>query len=718
MIIGKDKQDEVLYLNKTLNRIQNLLKEAGDSEESQSNDIKSDRRLLWDSIKELDEIEVQHFNQNLAMQEKLYLKNREKIKTLRNQLSVPYFARIDFKETGESPESIYIGVSSVMEDDFDFLVLDWRSPISNMFYDYEMGPSKYQTPNGEIQGEIILNRQYNIKNSEIKFIHENNSSIHDEALLSVLGSNTSDKMKNIVSSIQKKQNEIIRNDKTKVLLIQGVAGSGKTSIAMHRAAYLLYKYRKTLKANDILIFSPNNVFSEYISDVLPGLGESNISETTLEDFYTSFLPRIYNYEKKNDYLEYVYSNNNSKEREIRDFSMKYKNSLDFSNNLEAFLEKIDSLLTNFKDIVFDNRIIVRKSKLSEIFLSKFKNISFIDRIDSLKGNVFSIVETKYFTQLKNKNSSDFGYNPFDHGNNIQAYLKEEVSKQIDSMFKTLNPVEIYKMFWFSLKNNKNLLNITDLTLTSIDNETILFEDIIPILYLKMYMDGFKNYNKIQHVIIDECQDYSPLFYKMVNKIFKKASFTILGDINQKISSHTNIDKKEDIKDIFGAENTEIVSLTKSYRSTFEITEFAKNILEFGEPVEGVERHGDIPTVLENVPNIDDEILKIINEVHSKDLQSISIITKTSEDASNLFNSLKGKITNLNLIIDDEGHYNKGITIIPSYISKGLEFDAVIVPDMDMYTKDSERNLLYTVCTRALHSLYLLSKTKKSNLLHK
>lgn len=716
MIVGKNKQDEILYLNKTLNRIKDLLKEAGDSEEAQSNDIKSDRRLLWDSIKELDEIEVQHFNQNLAMQEKLYLKNREKIKTLRNQLLVPYFARIDFKETGESPESIYIGVSSVMEDDFDFLVLDWRSPISNMFYDYEMGPSKYQTPNGEIEGEIILNRQYNIKNGEIKFIHENDSSIHDEALLSVLGSSTSDKMKNIVSSIQKKQNEIIRNDKTKVLLIQGVAGSGKTSIAMHRAAYLLYKYRKTLKANDILIFSPNDVFSEYISDVLPGLGESNISETTLEDFYSSFLPRIYNYEKKNDYLEYIYTNDSSKEREIRDFSMKFKNSLEFSENFEIYLNKLDSLLTNFKDIVFDNKIIVRKSKVSEIFLSKFKNISFIDRIDSLKGNVFSIVETKYFTQLKDKHSSDFGYNPFDHGNNIQAYLKEEVSKQIDTMFETLNPVEIYKGFWLSLKNDKKLAKIIDLTLTSINNERVLFEDIVPILYLKMHMDGFKNYNKIQHVIIDECQDYSPLFYKMVDKIFNKASFTILGDINQKISSNTNIDKKEDIKNIFGEQNTEIVSLTKSYRSTFEITEFAKNILEFGEPVEGVERHGDTPVVLENISNIEEEILNTIEKIKSNDLQSISIITKTSKDALNLFDSLKDKIKDLNLIVDDNGHYNRGITIIPSYIAKGLEFDSVIVPDMDLYTKDSERNLLYTVCTRALHSLYLLSKTKKSNLL--
>ncbi|MGL4847999.1 MAG: HelD family protein [Clostridium sp.] len=715
MTIGTSKNDEILYLNKTLNRINTLLKEAGDSEEAQGNDIKSDRRLLWDSIKELDEIEVQHFNQSLAMQEKIYVKNREKIKILRNQLNAPYFSRIDFKEEGEKPESIYIGVSSVMEDDFDFLVLDWRSPISNMFYDFEMGPAFYTTPNGEIHGEITLNRQYNIKNGEIKFIHENNSSIHDEALLSVLGGNTSDKMKNIVSSIQKKQNEIIRNDKTKVLLIQGVAGSGKTSIAMHRAAFLLYKYRKTLRADDILIFSPNDVFSEYISEVLPGLGESNISETTLEDFYTSFLPRIYNYEKKNDYLEYIYSNE-GKDKEARNLSMKFKNSLEFSNILESFCNNLDTILPKFKDIVFDNKTIVTRKKVAEVFQVKFKNVPFMDRIDSLKGNLFAQVETKYFVQAKNKNASDFGYNPFDHGDNIQSYLKEEVSKMVDSMFESLNPVEIYKMLWLKLnKERKDIDNIIDITLKSIEESTILYEDIIPILYIRMHMDGFKNYNRIKHLIIDECQDYSPLFYKMVNKIFKGASFTILGDVNQKISKDTNIDKKEDIELIFGEENTEIVSLTKSYRSTFDITEFSKNILEFGEPVEGVERRGLPPQVLENV-DVNSTVLSLIDDIHKEDLESIAIITKTSSHAKELYEELKDKIKDLNLIIDDNSHYSKGITIIPSYIAKGLEFDSVIVPDMESYTKDSERNLLYTVCTRALHSLYLLSKGKKSNLL--
>ncbi|MGL5765471.1 MAG: HelD family protein [Sarcina sp.] len=715
MTVGTSKNDEILYLNKTLTRINTLLNEAGASEEVQGNDIKSDRRLLWDSIKELDEIEVQHFNQSLAMQEKLYIKNRERIKILRNQLNAPYFSRIDFKEEGENPESIYIGVSSVMEDDFDFLVLDWRSPISNMFYDFEMGPAFYTTPNGEIHGEITLNRQYNIKNGEIKFIHENNSSIHDEALLSVLGGNTSDKMKNIVSSIQKKQNEIIRNDKTKVLLIQGVAGSGKTSIAMHRAAFLLYKYRKTLRADDILIFSPNDVFSEYISEVLPGLGESNISETTLEDFYTSFLPRIYNYEKKNDYLEYIYSNK-EKNKEARNLSMKFKNSLEFSNILESFCNNLDTILPKFKDIVFDNKTIVTRKKVSEVFQVKFKNVPFMDRIDSLKGNLFAQVETKYFVQAKNKNASDFGYNPFDHGDNIQSYLKEEVSKMVDSMFESLNPVEIYKMLWLKLnKERKDIDNIIDITLKSIEESTILYEDIIPILYIRMHMDGFKNYNKIKHLIIDECQDYSPLFYKMVNKIFKGASFTILGDVNQKISKDTNIDKKEDIELIFGEENTEIVSLTKSYRSTFDITEFSKNILEFGEPVEGVERRGLPPQVLENV-DVNSTILSLIEDIHKEALESIAIITKTSSHAKELYEELKDKIKDLNLIIDDNSHYSKGITIIPSYIAKGLEFDSVIVPDMESYTKDSERNLLYTVCTRALHSLYLLSKGKKSNLL--
>lgn len=721
MITGLKKEDEVKYLNDTITIIDELLSSFGVSSLKQNKEITSDRKSFWNNFSELDEIEVQQFNQEMALQEKIYVKNINKINTLKSQREVPYFARIDFKEDlEETADSLYIGISSVMKDDFDFAVLDWRSPIANMFYDFEMGKAHYDAPNGQIHGEIILNRQFNIKNGEIKFIHESNSNIHDESLLEILNSNTSDKMKNIVSSIQKKQNEIIRNDNAKILLLQGVAGSGKTSIAMHRAAYLLYKYRKTLKADNILIFSPNDVFSDYISDVLPGLGEQNIRQTTFESFYRTYLPPTYEYEKKNTYLEYIYSAKKDSKFDTRNNSMKFKNSIKFIDILNDFCSKLPNILPEFKDIVLGGEIILSKNKIKTSFVDRFKEVPYLTRIENLKELVFSQVETKYYQQAKNKNASDFGYNYIEHGDNFKDYLAEEINTQVSAMFKNLNPIEIYKLLWNDINkfSNDNLSDIKNLTLDSLNDHLVNFEDIVPLVYLRSYMEGFRDYKNIQHIIIDECQDYSPLFYLLINKTFSKASATILGDLNQRISSNTNIGAKEDIQNIFGKENTELITLTKSYRSTRDITNFSKEILNFGEPIEAVDRDG-IPVGLYVENNIEDKICSLISQIKERGLTSIAIITKTAELSQNLFNSLNSKIEDLNLIIDDNSFYSKGITIVPSYISKGLEFDAVIIPDGDLsYNDDSERNLLYTACTRALHELHIITTNKFSPLLNR
>lgn len=715
MTVGLKKEDEIKYLNETISIIDNELESFGISKIKQSSDIKNDRRHFWSNFSELDEIEIQQFNQNIALQEKLYINNQNKIKILENQRSRPYFARMDFKEEGDSyAESLYIGIGSITKDDFDFLVLDWRSPISNMFYDFEMGKASYSTPNGEIKGEILLNRQYNIKNGELKFIHESNSNLHDESLLEILSSNTSNKMKNIVSSIQREQNEIIRNDNAKILLLQGCAGSGKTSIAMHRAAYLLYKYRKTLNADNILIFSPNNLFSAYIADVLPGLGEENIGQSTFESFYKRYLPLTFEYEKKHHYLEFEYSKNKDSYYKERQNSVKFKNSQEFFNLLESFCESLPLSLPNFTDIVLGGKVVIKKKEVKDIFINRFKNISYLPRIESLKESLASKIETMYFKQSKKTNAFDFGYNYIDHGSDFNSYLKDEISIKVQEMFETLNPVEIYKKFWIEL-NNKELEKIKEVTLSSLNTFLVNFEDIVPTLFIRCYMEGFRDYNNIKHIIIDECQDYNPLFYKIISKTFKNASATILGDLNQRISIDTNIKAKEEIASIFGEDNTTIVTLTKSYRSTKNITDFAKGILHSYETVESVDRTG-LDVELIKTDSLTLEIEKLLNSLKEKNFESIAIITKTSAKAIDIHNVLKDKV-NLNLLIDEDNSYSKRLTIIPSYMAKGLEFDAVIIPDCDnSYSEDSERNLLYTVCTRALHELYLLTDSKFSKLI--
>lgn len=306
MYIGRSQQEEEKYLNTTINAINELIDEYGGLSTEQDKEIRKQRKFLWDNRSEFDEFEVLENCSQIALEEKTYANKINKLRTLERQLKSPYFARLDFKEEGEEGESFYIGLASVEDkDNFDFYVFDWRSPVANMFYDFEVGPAFYNAPIGKIEGTIEFSRQFNIKNSKIVFTHDSGAALCDESLTAMLGRNATDKMKNIVATIQKEQNDIIRNDDARTLFIQGAAGSGKTSIALHRAAYLLYKHRKDLQADNILIFSPNEVFAEYISDVLPELGENNVLQTTFDAYAKKSLPTDYHFENKAEHLDYL-----------------------------------------------------------------------------------------------------------------------------------------------------------------------------------------------------------------------------------------------------------------------------------------------------------------------------------------------------------------------------------------------------------------------------
>ena len=396
MLIGKDIKDEEKYLSNTIDTINSLLNNYGVSSSKQDKSIIEHRKFLWDNRSELDEIEINENCGQVALEEKLYASKLSRIKTLERQLKSPYFARLDFKEDGEEVESFYIGLSTVEnEEDFEFIVFDWRSPVSNMFYDFEVGPAYYKAPNRTINGQIEFSRQFNIKNGKIVFMHNSNESLCDENLSTMLSRNATEKMKNIVATIQKEQNDIIRNDDSKILFIQGAAGSGKTSIALHRAAYLLYKNRKNLTADNILIFSPNEVFAEYISDVLPDLGESNILQTTFELYSKRFLPTNYIFESKNDHLDYIYSvDRNSDSFKIRANSMEYKNTTEFMHILDKYTNDLPNHLIEIRPIIIDNNEVISKSSVKKTFLNRFKDIPLLNRIDVVKQSFIHIVKKK------------------------------------------------------------------------------------------------------------------------------------------------------------------------------------------------------------------------------------------------------------------------------------------------------------------------------------
>ena len=713
MIIGRELQDENKYLNKTIEKITDLLNSYGISSEKQDKEIIKHRKFLWDNRNELDEIEINENCGQVALNEQLHAKKISRIRTLEKQLSNPYFARIDFKEDGEESESFYIGLSTVEdEDNFDIFVFDWRSPVANMFYDFEVGPAYYDAPVRRIEGHIEFTRQYNIRNGEIVFMHNSNESLCDEALTSMLSGNATDKMKNIVASIQKEQNDIIRSDDSKILFIQGAAGSGKTSIALHRSAYLLYKHRKNLSADNILIFSPNEVFAEYISDVLPELGESNIRQTTFEIFSKRFLPSNYLYESKNDHLDYIYSNHTDlKTFKLRTKSMEYKNTLDFMNTLNKFILDIPRLITNVTPITIEGVQIVSKKSVEKTIFERFKDIPFLNRIDVVKQSLFSQVENKY---LSSKDNSHFDY--VEDKKTFYDFCKAQVDLQVDAMIKTLDSVAIYKSLWSNIEKytDIDLNNTKDLTLNYLNNNEVKFEDITPIIYIRSSLEGFRSYGNMKHVLVDEAQDYSPLFYEIVKRSFPNASLTIMGDLNQRIDKHSNVKSRNSITNVFNDVKT--VVLTKSYRSTGNITNFTKDILETHEPIEAVDRIGDNPTIHIVNNNLDERISTKINEMKDKVYKSIAIICKNKENSKKLYSSLKELNDDINLIISDKCEFKIGINVISSYIAKGLEFDGVILADGESYLSIEDKHLFYTACTRALHELHIYTNTSLENIL--
>ena len=713
MIIGKELQDENKYLNKTIGKITDLLNSYGVSSEEQDKEIIKHRKFLWDNRNELDEIEINENCGQVALNEQLHAKKISRIRTLEKQLSNPYFARIDFKEDGEESESFYIGLSTVEdEDNFDIFVFDWRSPVANMFYDFEVGPAYYDAPVRRIEGHIEFTRQYNIRNGEIVFMHNSNESLCDEALTSMLSGNATDKMKNIVASIQKEQNDIIRSDDSKILFIQGAAGSGKTSIALHRSAYLLYKHRKNLSADNILIFSPNEVFAEYISDVLPELGESNIRQTTFEIFSKRFLPSNYLYESKNDHLDYIYSNHTDlKTFKLRTKSMEYKNTLDFMNTLNKFILDIPRLITNVTPITIEGVQIVSKKSVEKTIFERFKDIPFLNRIDVVKQSLFSQVENKY---LSSKDNSHFDY--VEDKKTFYDFCKAQVDLQVDAMIKTLDSVAIYKSLWSNIEKytDIDLNNTKDLTLNYLNNNEVKFEDITPIIYIRSSLEGFRSYGNMKHVLVDEAQDYSPLFYEIVKRSFPNASLTIMGDLNQRIDKHSNVKSRNSITNVFNDVKT--VVLTKSYRSTGNITNFTKDILETHEPIEAVDRIGDNPTIHIVNNNLEERISTKINEMKDKGYKSIAIICKNKENSKKLYSSLKELNDDINLIISDKCEFKIGINVISSYIAKGLAFDGVILADGESYLSIEDKHLFYTACTRALHELHIYTNTSLENIL--
>lgn len=623
-------------------------------------------------------------------------KIKQKINCLENLIDSPYFARIDFCFEGEEvPEKIYIGRLSLSEEkNREIYIYDWRSPIASVFYQFMLGNAYYNAPCGKVNGEVALKRQYEIKNSKLLYFFNTDVGINDEILKQMLSKNTSPKMKTIVETIQKEQDTIIRDLQSELLMIQGVAGSGKTSIALHRAAYLMYEgLQSRLSANNILILSPNAIFEEYISGVLPELGERNIVSMVFEDILHMILKENI-IQPKRKFLEKMVSNSPYREKIKR--SIEFKTSERFKQILDQFVLDVPRYEMEFRDIYFTGQCIAEKEEMKN-FVCQHTELPLAIRLEQLENRILEKgLESKKRIRKKEKDL-------------LIQKIKEVIKLNISNLYRKLweNPLYIQlgeKEGFFG-----NIEEIRRNTLKNIKSNFLCFDDAIAVLYLHLKIYGNKEYRDIRQVIIDEAQDYYPLQFEILRMLFKQVKFTVLGDINQTISKQENILFYQQVQKCLKKEKSTLIQLNKSFRCTNEILQFSLQFLNTKPEIQSFNRNGDAVTVmaLENKEEYLDKIIRKIVEYKEKGFESICLICKTREACKHLFLKLKSKIE-VQFITDDRVKSLQRTLILPSYLAKGLEFDAVIICDANTqnYSKEGDKNLLYMECTRALHSLSL------------
>ena len=673
--INKEKE----YLNYNLKIIRNKISELGQVLYDREEKVMEFKKFIWDTRHDMDPTEMKTMINASDLEVTLMGYKGDYLQKLYRIQNNPYFGSITFKDTtGEN--KIYIGITHVEDEENDkYLVHDWRAPICSLFYDYELGKAQYLAPEGLIKGEITNKRQFTIKDGKLIRVFDNDINIDDELLQQVLVEESNDKMKNIVNTIQQEQNAIIRNTTDPNLIVQGIAGSGKTSVALHRIAFLLYKINN-LTSNNVLIFSPNQIFTEYISNVLPELGESNTLQTTFSSFLETNLSEYEYVESFTDFVERYY-----KYQEPNVKLVSYKQSDEIIEAIEKYINRL------LKKISFTNDIVTRdfeisKEELNYLLKDRYSKLLLIERIEKIAEK---ICNDYYRGRTGNK--------------------KSIISKLTRNLSIKLNYKEIFKDFFRSeefIESYKGSITEEEIK-KSISQKSIKYEDACIFTYIKGLIEGFNYRGQIQEVVIDEAQDYNILQYKLIRTIFKKSNFTILGDVNQTVNPYYKYDSLEKLKEIFSG--SIYLELSKTYRSSPEIIEHTNKILGL-KHVSAIRRDNNRPVIFrEENHNLKELLLNDIKD-GKKDNFTIAIITKTDEEAKKVYNILKDDIPEINLLLSTTKEFNKKMVIIPSYIAKGLEFDQTIIytSKENKYTEE-EKYLYYVACTRAQHQLIIYNQ---------
>ncbi|MBC1983792.1 UvrD-helicase domain-containing protein [Listeria booriae] len=712
------------------------------------------RKNFWDEIK----VNLETFDDRLETalsikQQAEFLAERElthhhrdkALQILRKLKDSPYFARVDFTpdDTNETTP-IYIGIAGLSnETEDDYLIYDWRAPISSMYYDFSPGPAEYASMEKIISGTMDLKRQFIIRHGELQSMFDTNVAIGDELLKEVLGNNASDKMKNIVATIQKEQNQIIRNVKNNYLIVQGVAGSGKTSVALQRAAYLLYHYKEKLNNDNMLLFSPNPLFSSYIASVLPDLGETSIQQLTFQAYVEKRLGKHLTIESPFSQMEYLLTTEDA----ARKAGIRFKASLAFKEYIDQYAEQLSTGGLVFKNIALRGNVIISKEAIGAYFYSLDHTISIPNRMSMTKDWLLEelaflekeerdkdwvkdeaeLLDIEDYTEVYHDlqdNAEDDTFDDFDKELKIlTAKIARKYFRKIRaavSKLKFLHVTALYKKLFDVQADYASLPEKWDAvcvyTLESLRQKELLYEDTSPYMYLEDKLTRLKTNTQIKHLFIDEAQDYSPFQFFVLQQLFPSARMTILGDIHQAIYMHTlnsaTLFSGEEVQ----TDNTEKIELHKSYRSTRQIVDFTRHLLAVDLVIEPFERDAEKPSFVlcMDGQERDAKLRHALSRLVGKEYGTIAVICKTAAESAAMYEQLSPAF-DVQLATEHSYSYDSGIIVLPAYLAKGIEFDAVIIPDASAhnYEKTFEQNLFYTACTRAMHELVLFAVGDKT-----
>ncbi len=676
----------------------------------------------WDQI-----TEIYKYNDIVEAEERDYNTVNARLRVLAQMENSAYFGKIKFLEEDETQsETYYVGIASLKNEDDDFFVLDWRAPICSLYYQYETGKCKYDCPAGVIEGELLSKRQFGITKNKLNFAFDTDILIEDELLCKLLSESRDKKMGHIVKSIQKEQNEAIRKSSAKHLVIFGPAGSGKTSVAMHRAAYLLYKHRDSIKAENMLVLSPNSIFMDYISEVLPDLGEANVGIKTITDLFASLL-KDFSVTGHCELMERMISDPTSKDG-LRYKQAKFKNSVTFLEILKRYAKFVDSNDFKPKDVEYMGQTLITADEISRLYYHDWAGMSYSQRLKRISAKVYAVLDeiiARRKKEIAEDNGDLFDWEIEEIVNTTINNEFSSIRSKINNMF-SVNTVTLYANMFKSKKFYDTITDLTDISFDEFkqmidpneyyNRHNLNREDLFPLLFIRCIVDGqrLQPGNTIKFIFIDEFQDISPTGIYILQRIFDKASITLVGDINQTIDSTAQL-YNEDVLSKCLDRTADVFKLTKSYRSTREITAFANNIISESD-VEYMDRSGDPVEVHNDLPEEQriSAIKNCVRQSMDRGYHSIGIICKNADTTQELYSKIRGfdEEINIALVLDDNDSYSSGAVVIPSYMSKGLEFDVVIVYDAQNYWLESEKRLYYTVCTRAMHKLVVFGEPKK------